>query len=160
MFSADYAAEFWGVLALYFDQLSQFIIYYKRVSSRLQADPLSIIARLELLDKEKTVDNEAEVMQAMSELVKSLADDKHPEGDQYLILNKVYSKLHKALFDIKNNRIGVSFPEYKIKLGKLIRIYADQAILNDLQDLNCLGSLSGYCKIKVPEKCKHRVISM
>ncbi|PCI58977.1 MAG: type I-F CRISPR-associated endoribonuclease Cas6/Csy4 [Gammaproteobacteria bacterium] len=85
------------------------------------------------------------------------------EMRESVLLNKVYIKLHKALFDLKNNRIGVSFPEYRIKLGKLIRIHGDQAILNDLQGLNWLGGLGGYCKVsditKVPEKCKYRIIS-
>ena len=85
------------------------------------------------------------------------------EMRENVLMNKVYTKLHKALFDLKNNRIGVSFPEYRIKLGKLIRIHGDQAMLNDLQGLNWLGGLSGYCKVsdivKVPENTKHRVIS-
>lgn len=85
------------------------------------------------------------------------------EMRESVLLNKVYTKLHKALFDLKSNCIGVSFPEYRIKLGKLIRIHGEQGMLNDLQDLHWLGGLSGYCKVsdivKVPEKCKHRVIS-
>ncbi|MGL1957995.1 MAG: type I-F CRISPR-associated endoribonuclease Cas6/Csy4 [Colwellia sp.] len=85
------------------------------------------------------------------------------EMRESVLLNKVYTKFHKALCDLKSNSIGVSFPEYKIKLGRLIRIHGEQAILNDLQALNWLGGLSGYCKvsgiIKVPEKCKHRIIS-
>ncbi|MEI6894440.1 MAG: type I-F CRISPR-associated endoribonuclease Cas6/Csy4 [Colwellia sp.] len=79
------------------------------------------------------------------------------------LLNKVYTKFHKALFDLKSNRIGVSFPEYHVKLGKLIRVHGEQSILNDFQGSNWLSGLSGYCKVsdivKVPEKCKHRVIS-
>ncbi|PHS70329.1 MAG: type I-F CRISPR-associated endoribonuclease Cas6/Csy4 [Methylophaga sp.] len=85
------------------------------------------------------------------------------EMRENVLLNKVYTKFHKALFSLKNKSIGVSFPEYKIKLGKLIRIHGEQAILNDLQGLNWLGDLSGYCNVsdivKVPENSKHRVIS-
>ena len=85
------------------------------------------------------------------------------EMRESVLMNKVYTKLHKALFDLKNNSIGVSFPEYRIKLGKVIRIHGEQAMLNDFQGLNWLGGLSGYCEvsdiIKVPEKCKHIVIS-
>ena len=85
------------------------------------------------------------------------------EMRESVLLNKVYTKFHKALFDLKNNTIGVSFPEYRIKLGKLIRIHGAQAILNDLQGLNWLGGLKGYCKVseitKVPENTSHRIIS-
>jgi hypothetical protein len=84
MFSSDYSDELWGVLALDFNDVCQFIIHGDTVNSKLQADPLSVISRLELLDKEKPVDNEGEAAEAMSELVKCLADDKYPEGDQYL----------------------------------------------------------------------------
>ncbi len=84
MFSSDYTDELWGVLALDFDALCQFIIKGDRVTQTLQADPLSIIARLEVLDKEKPVENESVVTVVMAELVKSLPDDKYPEGNQYL----------------------------------------------------------------------------
>ncbi|MBL4765835.1 MAG: type I-F CRISPR-associated endoribonuclease Cas6/Csy4 [Colwellia sp.] len=92
--------------------------------------------------------------------IKTIPDAEMRES---VLLNKVYTKFHKALCDLKSNRIGISFPEYRIKLGRLIRIHGDQSILNDLQGLNWLGGLSGYCKVsdivKVPEKCKYRVIS-
>jgi len=85
------------------------------------------------------------------------------EMRENVLLNKVYTKLHKALFDLNSNSIGVSFPEYKIKLGKTIRVHGEQAMLNDLQGLNWLGGLSGYCNVSdiliVPENCKHRIIS-
>jgi hypothetical protein len=84
MFSADYSPELWGVLALDFEQLCQFIIHNKKVTGTIQVDPLSIINCLELLDKEKPVENKAEVAEAMSVLVKLLGDDKYPKGDQYL----------------------------------------------------------------------------
>ncbi|MEY8198016.1 MAG: type I-Fv CRISPR-associated protein Cas5fv [Colwellia sp.] len=81
MFSADYAAEFWGVLALDFDQLCQFIIHGKEVSSTLKADPLNIIARLELLDKEKPVEdigNAKKVVEMLNEKFPDLITDKLP----------------------------------------------------------------------------------
>ncbi|PCI58978.1 MAG: hypothetical protein COB35_12495 [Gammaproteobacteria bacterium] len=81
MFSADYTDEFWGVLALDFDQLCQFIIYDEKVTTTLQADPLSIIARLELLDKEKAVNNEAianKVVEVLNEQFSDLITDKLP----------------------------------------------------------------------------------
>ncbi len=74
MFSADYTAELWGVLALDFNELCQFIIHGNKVTSRLQADPLSIITRLELLDKEKPVENESEVVEVVEILNKRFPD--------------------------------------------------------------------------------------
>ena len=64
MFSADYSTEFWGVLALDFTELCEFIIDKFPVTKTIQADPLSIIGRLEVLNKEKAVANEGRVSEA------------------------------------------------------------------------------------------------
>lgn len=72
------------------------------------------------------------------------------------LLNKVYSKLHKAIFDLLATDIGVSFPQATIKLGDVVRIHTTQERLQQLQSLNWLGGLSGYCKVSevlpVPDK--------
>jgi CRISPR-associated endonuclease Csy4 len=85
------------------------------------------------------------------------------EMRENVLLNKVYAKFHKALFDLQACDIGVSFPEYKIKLGRTLRIHSTQERLNELQQLNWLGGLSGYCKVstiqKIPEKVQYRTVS-
>ena len=68
MFSSDYSAEFWGVLALDFTELCNFIIDNSLVIKTIQADPLSIIGRLEVLNKEKTVANEGRISEARTVL--------------------------------------------------------------------------------------------
>lgn len=85
------------------------------------------------------------------------------EMRENVLMNKVFTKLHKALFDLKNTSIGISFPEYKVLLGRKIRLHGNSSMLNDLQGLNWLGGLSGYCKISeilpVPQNAQYRVIS-
>jgi len=85
------------------------------------------------------------------------------EMRENLLLNKVYTKFHKALCILNTNDIGVSFPEYKIKLGRLFRIHGSAERLTELQKMQWLGGLSGYCNISeiktVPEKITFRVIS-
>lgn len=80
-----------------------------------------------------------------------------------VLMNKVYTKLHKMLFDLNSNDIGVSFPDYKVKLGKVLRIHGTNEKLLVLQGCNWLGGLSGYCdtcKIQVtPGKVEFRIIS-
>lgn len=80
-----------------------------------------------------------------------------------VLLNKVYTKFHKALFDLKTKSIAVSFPQYKVLLGRILRIHSDAAMLNDLQAVNWLGGLTGYCDIsaitKIPVNCQYRIIS-
>jgi len=79
------------------------------------------------------------------------------------LMNLVYTKLHKALVNLGSEQIGVSFPGYKIKLGRLLRLHGDKADLNNLHSLNWLGGIAGYCKISdvmnVPAEVKYRTIS-
>ncbi len=85
------------------------------------------------------------------------------EMRENVLLNKVYTKFHKALCDLDANDIGVGFPEYRVKLGSLMRIHGERQRLDALQALNWLGGLSGYCDVSdilpVPEQVKYRVVS-
>ena len=80
-----------------------------------------------------------------------------------VLLNMVYIKLHKALFDLTCTSIGVSFPDYQVMLGKRIRLHGTTIELERLQALNWLGALVGYCGVsvmqKIPLNVLHRVIS-
>jgi len=61
VFSSDYSKAFWGVLALDFENLCQFILDEKyQITPDVGLNPLSIIAMLEQLNKEKAVVNEGE----------------------------------------------------------------------------------------------------
>ena len=85
------------------------------------------------------------------------------EMRENVLLNKVYTKLHKALFSLKATEIGVSFPNNRVRLGDMIRIHASESRLTELQAINWLGGLSGYCDVatiqRVPTEAKHRNIS-
>jgi len=86
------------------------------------------------------------------------------EMRENLLLNKTVTKLHKALHDQKQTAIGVSFPNFNLKLGDTIRLHGNQNDLQTLQDSNWLGGLSGYCDVSeimpVPENIKgYRTIS-
>lgn len=77
--------------------------------------------------------------------------------------SKVFTKFHKALVELKTNQIGISFPQVNLKLGKIFRIHGEASLLNDLQGLDWLGPLSGYCQLSnillVPENTEYRIIS-
>lgn len=89
-----------------------------------------------------------------------LPDEEMNENE---LFNKAYSKLHKALFDLQANDIGVSFPEFKCKPGRVLRIHSNASRLQRLQQLNWLGGLLGYCKVSeiqaIPSKVEFRVFS-
>jgi len=79
------------------------------------------------------------------------------------MMNLVYNKFHKALVKLKTEQIGVSFPKYQIKLGKVLRLHGDKTNLKNLQGLNWFGGIAGYCDIsdvkKVPADIKYRTVS-
>jgi CRISPR-associated endonuclease Csy4 len=86
------------------------------------------------------------------------------ELNQSFLLNKVYAKLHKALFDLQNNTIGVGFPQYKKTLGGVLRIHGAKQDLEQLQDLHWFGRLSDYCDAseisEIPENIEgYRTVS-
>ncbi len=89
------------------------------------------------------------------------------EMRENVLLNKVYTKLHKGLYDLKSSNIGVNFPEYKlgrqIKLGRTLRIHGTKQRLQMLQNENWLGGLAGYCDIseiqQIPDQVSYRTVS-
>ena len=85
------------------------------------------------------------------------------EMRENVLLNKVYSKLHKALFDLNSSDIGLSFPQYEIIFGKVLRLHGNEGKLSDLQVTDWLGDLKGRCNISgiepVPNIVLYRTIS-
>ncbi|MEP1383458.1 MAG: type I-F CRISPR-associated endoribonuclease Cas6/Csy4 [Paraglaciecola sp.] len=87
------------------------------------------------------------------------------EMRENILLNKAFTKLHKALWDLNSTDIGVSFPEAKVLLGRLVRVHSTAERLQELIATNWLGGLSGYCHPgyaeiqKVPAKIKYRRVS-
>lgn len=85
------------------------------------------------------------------------------EMRENVLLNKIYTKLHKALSMLKSTDIGISFPNHKLKLGDVLRIHSHNPRLEELQAMNWLGGLTGYCDVSdimtIPSNVKHRVIS-
>lgn len=85
------------------------------------------------------------------------------EMRENVLMNKVYSKFHKALFDMNSTDIGVSFPEAKVLLGKLVRIHSTEKRLLELNSTDWLGGLSGYCDygnvLPTPTSIENRRVS-
>ncbi|MCP5205881.1 MAG: type I-F CRISPR-associated endoribonuclease Cas6/Csy4 [Hahellaceae bacterium] len=85
------------------------------------------------------------------------------EMRENVLMNKVYTKLHKSLFEMQAVDIGVSFPLYNFKLGRVLRIHSSEERLCQLRDRNWLGGLAGYCAVaniqSIPGTVKHRTVS-
>ncbi|GFO72460.1 CRISPR-associated endonuclease Csy4 [Bathymodiolus japonicus methanotrophic gill symbiont] len=80
-----------------------------------------------------------------------------------VLLNKVYTKLQKALFTLNSTGIGVSFPQYKVMLGNRLRIHGIEEKLTELQATDWLGGSAGYCDVSpiqaIPNEVVYRTIS-
>jgi CRISPR-associated endonuclease Csy4 len=78
------------------------------------------------------------------------------------LLNALYTKFHKALCDLKSTPLGISFPAYKILLGNKMRIHGSSVNLSELQRINWIGGLLGYCDVSeilsVPIDCQYRTV--
>ena len=51
VFSSNYSKAFWGVLGLTAQELCDFVINEKFINSEIELDPISIVSRLEVLNK-------------------------------------------------------------------------------------------------------------
>lgn len=80
-----------------------------------------------------------------------------------ILLNSLYTKLHKVLYDLTATNIGVSFPKYNFTLGNVLRVHGEKMVLHDLLRLNWIGGMRGYCNISmitpVPDSAKFRTVS-
>jgi len=78
------------------------------------------------------------------------------------LMNAVYTKFHKVLCDLKSTSIAVSFPNYQVTLGNMLRLHGCENDLHVFQESNWLGGMSGYCKAgeiaPVPDAVAYRNI--
>ena len=79
------------------------------------------------------------------------------------LMNAVYSKVHKALYDLKSNNIGISFPRYVVTLGNVLRLHSTSERLEKLNQESWLGGMHSYCDMSdilaVPADAQFRVVS-
>lgn len=94
-----------------------------------------------------------------------------PEFKESVLMNALFKKLHKALFDMHSSDIGVSFPLYVKNhrgknaktLGGILRLHGSKQKLENLQYTNWVGPMKGFCRFSqievVPNDAKHRIIN-
>lgn len=85
-----------------------------------------------------------------------------PEFRATILMNAIFSKLHKALSDLGSTNIGVSFPKCKVTLGNTLRLHSARNYLLNLQVTSWLGGMSGYCSVSdvllVPDSVQYRSV--
>ncbi|CAQ84808.1 MULTISPECIES: type I-F CRISPR-associated endoribonuclease Cas6/Csy4 [Photorhabdus] len=86
-----------------------------------------------------------------------------PEFSKQSLMEALFAKLHRALGQVGNGRIGVSFPCARKTLGDKLRIHGASEALNDLQALPWLKGLRDYTEIMdiqpVPQDTQYRRVS-
>lgn len=85
-----------------------------------------------------------------------------PEASESVLISNLMAKLHRALVELKEVNIGISFPNVNKTLGDILRLHGDEAALKQLFDSNWLKGLRDYCSqtsiLKVPEECQYRCV--
>lgn len=88
-----------------------------------------------------------------------------PEFPAPLLMNALFSKLHRALVFVKSKSIGISFPEHAHKpigLGTVLRLHGELENLSSLLAQDWLHGMRNYCTIgptcKAPTETQHRMV--
>jgi len=85
-----------------------------------------------------------------------------PEFRESVLMNVVFSKLHRALVEGGNGCVGVSFPHSKKTLGDILRLHGNAEDLRELVGMNWLKGLTDYTRIstisEIPEIHQHCVV--
>ena len=88
-----------------------------------------------------------------------------PEFPASMLMNALYSKLHRALFDLQADDIGVSLPDHKTGVrartpGDRLRLHAQQSRLEQLMALPWLAGMRDHVELAdiapVPAEVSHR----
>ncbi|MCE8051991.1 type I-F CRISPR-associated endoribonuclease Cas6/Csy4 [Halomonas daqingensis] len=90
-----------------------------------------------------------------------------PDFPAAMLMGALYSKLHRALFDLVANDIGVSFPDHKLGVrartpGDRLRLHAEQSRLEQLMAIPWLTGMRDHVTLTpiqpVPADAKHRIV--
>ncbi|WP_110670834.1 type I-F CRISPR-associated endoribonuclease Cas6/Csy4 [Salinicola halophilus] len=90
-----------------------------------------------------------------------------PDFPPSMLMGALYAKLHRALFDLQADDIGVSFPDHKTGVnartpGDRLRLHGDKDRLDQLMALSWLAGLRELVECSdvapVPANARHRVV--
>lgn len=83
-----------------------------------------------------------------------------PEFVETVLMNALFSKLHRGLVAVGEGRIGISFPKAQKQLGDVVRLHGPAAALETMMANGWMKGLRDYTQISniqaVPEVCQHR----
>jgi len=89
-----------------------------------------------------------------------------PEFPVPMLMNALFTKLHRALVQLDNKHIGVSFPKVdqkKIHMGNVLRLHGSAQHLQQLQEQNWLKGMRDHTEqseiAPVPDHAEHYRVS-
>lgn len=84
------------------------------------------------------------------------------EFQESMLMNEVFSRLHKALVSYGQGEIGISFPNFDKKLGNILRLHGSQTSLQRLMSTQWMIRIMDYIKVsgitKIPETVNYRTL--
>lgn len=88
-----------------------------------------------------------------------------PEFKGTVLMNALFAKLHRALFDLSSTGIGISFPgadPERTALGERLRLHGTAETLETLMSLPWLTGLRDHIHLRelglIPRAVKHRIV--
>lgn len=90
VFKSNYSSQFWGVLGLDLNAVCNFIIKDQKVEAIIALDPLSIIDRLESINKEKPCENTGDIAKAIETLQKHYPDIEYINSKELVTPISIY----------------------------------------------------------------------
>lgn len=98
MFNSNYSQEFWGVLALNIDELTDFVINDKLPTKEISLNPLSVIDKLELLNKEKALTKSENLEKVLGVFTEKFGDINYfNKKDDIIVISLYASALYLQL---------------------------------------------------------------
>lgn len=90
MFTSDYSVEFWGILSLDIDELLEFILHGKEISSSIELNPLIISDRFDEIKKLKAFDESAEMSRVLEFLGKKFEGKNYRNNKDLVMPSALY----------------------------------------------------------------------
>jgi hypothetical protein len=98
MFNSDYSQEFWSVLVLNIDELTDFVVSGELSIKEISLDPMFVIDKLELLNKEKALIKNENLEKVLSILTEKFGDIKYlNKKDEVVVISLYASALYLQL---------------------------------------------------------------
>ena len=86
-----------------------------------------------------------------------------PEFSDSVLMNALFSKLHRALAEAGHGEIGVSFQQAQETLGDNLRLHGSESALQRLMLIPWMKGLTDYTSVSaitpVPGKCQYRIVT-